>query len=274
MISSPWAWLAFLFGLVFGSFFNVCIFRLPKKRFLRPLLSSCPHCQAPVPFWLNIPIISFFVLRGKTRCCKKRLSAQYPIVELLAGIGCVFLFFKYPFIGFKGGHYVVIDDWLRRFVHAFLFASMLFVGSVIDLKHMIIPDRITIGLIVTSPIAVALHPHLKLTSSLFGVLIGGVSVYLLAWLYLGIRGREGVGMGDAKLLAGIGGWLGYEALWPTILYGSVLGSVIGLVVVACERSFNLQRALPFGPFLSLGALIHLTAPFNWIELFARMHLLF
>lgn len=244
------------------------------RSFLKPIFSACMHCGKRVPFWINLPVLSYLLLLGRTRCCKKRLSFQYPLVELCGGFFLVFLFYNFPFLSWGVSGYNLQFEELMRFTHAFTFTSFLLVGSVIDLKYMIIPDRISLTLIITSPLAVYLHPSLSFYSSLLGAFLGGASIYLIAWTYILIRKKEGIGMGDAKLLAGIGGWLGWQSLWPTLMYASVIGSVIGLLIVLVDKKFNLQKEIPFGPFLSLGATLYLLAPFSWRECVMFLHNLF
>ena len=139
------------------------------------------------------------------------------------------------------------------------------------MQHRIIPDVLSLPMIALTPLVVMLHPELSWRSGLIGVIAGGGIIYLIAWLYLLVRGREGMGMGDAKLLAAIGGWLGYQAIMPTLLVGSVLGSVVGIGAMLKSRQLNLQTELPFGPFLALGAALFLLLPFHWLETFAKVH---
>lgn len=122
---------------------------------------------------------------------------------------------------------------------------------------MIIPDVLSLGLIVLTPVVVALHPDLEWRSSLLGVVLGAGILYAVAWVYWLLRHEVGMGFGDVKLLAGIGGWLGYEALFPVILMGSVSGSVVGIGVMIWTRKFHGKTALPFGPFLAFGAVVYL-----------------
>lgn len=128
-------------------------------------------------------------------------------------------------------------------------------------------------MIALTPLVILVHPELSWTSGILGALIGAGVVYLIAWLYIIVRRREGIGMGDAKLLAAIGGWLGVEALFPTFLYGSVTGSLVGITLLLIKRSMNLQSELPFGPFLAFGATLHLLLPFHWHELVYKLHIL-
>ena len=253
----PWLVLLLLavLGLVLGSFYNVLIYRLPREIFWQYRRSHCPHCKIKIPYYLNVPIVSFVLLGGKSRCCQQRLAWHYPLVELLTALLSVGLYFYFPFLSNDG---TLDNAQLIRFVHAYLFASFLLIGSVIDLYHMIIPDEITLTLVALTPAVIYLHPELDWLSSIIGVVAGGGSLYAIAWLYWLTRRKVGMGMGDVKLLAGIGGWLGYQGVLTTLLYGSLIGTFVALVLIfAGKKGYNMQSALPFGPCLALGALLHL-----------------
>ena len=253
----PLTLMIFVFGAMFGSFFNVCILRLPEGTFLKNTRSHCPHCGAKIPVWLNIPILAWFILRGKTNCCKNKLSFQYPLVEFITAAGFVFVYWAFPFFINIGGQLQIDGSMLARFLHAVIFFSILLICSFIDLKHMIIPDVLSVGMVVTTPIWVLLHPSLTWIDAGLGVLIGGGILYAIAWLYWLLRKQAGMGMGDVKLLAGIGGWLGYQSVFPTLFYASITGSVVGIIVMFSSRKSNMRFEIPFGPFLALGALMYL-----------------
>lgn len=254
-----------------GSFFNVCIYRIPRNTFWQSNRSICPDCGAQIPAWLNIPVLSYIFLRGKSRCCSKPIAMFYPLVELFSGLLFVFLYWRFPFFANNTFPTSEIDmHQFIRFAHALVFSSLLLICSVIDMHHKIIPDVISLPMILLSPLVALLHPELTLRSSLLGVLIGGAGIYGIAWLYYIIRKREGMGMGDAKLLAAIGGWLGYQSLLPTILIGSVTGSVIGIALILKSRQANMQTEIPFGPFLAFGAAIFLLSPVHWLEVLSNL----
>jgi leader peptidase (prepilin peptidase)/N-methyltransferase len=261
-------WYALAFGALIGSFLNVCIFRIPERTFFKSQRSVCRNCGARVPAYLNVPIFSWLFLRGRTACCRSPLSVQYPLVEALTALMFAVLYWKYPFVsltqvpvlGTDGGM-APLFGWdagnLVRFGHAAVFVSLLIVCSVIDLRLMIIPDVISLPMVAATPLVIFVHPDLDWQSGLIGAAAGGLILYGIAWLYWLVRREVGMGMGDVKLLAAIGGWLGYQAIIPTILYGSLLGAVFGLTAVAVSRKLNLKSAIPFGPFLATGAIIHL-----------------
>ena len=265
-IQSALAWFWALFGLILGSFFNVCIMRIPLKSFWKSLRSQCAFCDALIPFWLNIPIISYVYLKGRSKCCQRKISVQYPIVEFMSAFLFAFIFWKYPFIVLTNGtpRFEYLD--FLRFLHAAIFSSLLLICSFIDLKHKIIPDVISLPMIAVSPLIIFFHPELDWRSSLYGVLLGGGSIYIVQWLYYLIRKKLGIGMGDAKLLAAIGGWLGYQAIFPTLFYGSILGSIFGVGAIIVTRRVSLKTQIPFGPFLAVGAFLHLFLSMKWQEI--------
>lgn len=259
LASTNWPLLLLLFviGSILGSFFNVLIYRLPRDAFWRYRRSHCPYCERQIPFYLNIPLVSFLLLRGCTACCQQKLSVQYPLVELSAALLVAGLFFYAPFINLEAGLGVDYPQ-LIRYLHATSFCCLLLVASVIDLYHMIIPDEISLTMVALTPLIVYLHPELDWQSAGIGVVLGGGVIYAIAWSYQLIRGKVGMGMGDAKLLAGMGGWLGWQAVLPTLLYASLLGTLTALILIPSgKKRYNFQSALPFGPFLALGSVIHL-----------------
>ncbi len=247
----------FVFGLIIGSFLNVCIFRIPEGTFWKSRRSCCRGCGAVIPFYLNIPVFSFIFLKGRARCCGKKLSWQYPVIELLTAFFLVVIYWHFPFYADIDGRILLDFKQLIRFLHATTFVLLLVVCAVIDIRHMIIPDVIDLPMIALTPLVVYFHPELDWKSSLVGLLVGGGSLYLIAWIYWLIRREIGLGMGDVKLLAAIGGWLGYQAIFPVIVYGSILGSLYGIGAIIVSRSVNWKSAIPFGPFLAIGAIIHL-----------------
>ena len=136
----------------------------------------------------------------------------------------------------------------------------------IDIRHLIIPDGISLGLVLSTPLVVYFLPNYTWQDALIGILLGGGSLYLVAWIYWITRKVTGMGMGDVKLLAGIGGWLGWQSIFPIILYSSVLGSFVGIVLMLVQRKKDLRFEIPFGPFLAAGALIHMFFGSNLLNL--------
>lgn len=233
---------SFLLGLSLGSFLNVCIYRIPLKKSIVHPRSSCPHCGEPIRFYDNIPLLSYLFLMGKCRQCDHRISLRYPIVELLTGILSLMLFTTYG-ISFQ-------------YLLSLLFAATLVTISFIDLDHRIIPDILSLPG-VAAGWAVSFFPWgVHWVDSLIGTVAGGGSLYLVAVLYERMTGREGMGGGDIKLLAMIGAWMGWQALPLIVLIASLTGAVIGVVLILFSGK-GYRFRIPFGPFLSLGALLYL-----------------
>ncbi|MGE0393322.1 MAG: A24 family peptidase [Vicinamibacterales bacterium] len=233
------AGLAGLLGLVVGSFLNVCIYRLPRGQSIVWPGSRCGACGRTLRWYENVPVLSWLVLRGRCRTCRAAISATYPAVE--AATGVLFL----------GGYLV-------HGLHPLLpvrltFASLLVVLFVIDLRHRILPDRITLsGIAIGLGASVALPPGPA--SAFAGAALGGGLLWAISEGYFRLRGREGLGFGDVKMLAMIGAFLGWELTLLTLFVASLAGSVAGLALIATRRG-DLQSALPFGTFLTIGALV-------------------
>ncbi len=234
--------ISIIFGALVGSFLNVCILRLPKEESIVWPGSHCPQCKKPIKFYDNIPLISYFLLRGKCRYCKGSISLQYPLVEGVTALSSLFLVMKFgPSLSF--------------FIY-FIFVAALIVITVIDLYHQIIPDVISLPGIGVGLLLSLINPYISFFNSLIGILIGGGSLFLVATLYEWFFKREGMGGGDVKLLAMIGAFLGWKAVILTILLSSLIGSIIGVTIMFLKGK-DFKYAIPFGPFLSLGAAISL-----------------
>ncbi len=232
----------FAYGAIIGSFLNVCIARLPEGRSIVRPPSHCPKCQSSIAWYDNVPILSYLLLAGRCRTCRVRISAIYPAVEVLTGALAVALFLRLgPTLAFAG---------------YFAFAAALVVITFIDLDHQIIPDVISLPGIVVGLAFSLVSPLVTPTDALLGVLVGGGTLLTVAWLYQKLRGVEGMGGGDVKLLAMIGAFLGWQSIFVTLFVGSVIGSIIGVVVMLYEGA-DTKLAIPFGPFLAGGALVYL-----------------
>jgi len=232
----------FALGAIVGSFLNVCIVRLPRGESLIRPPSHCPHCNKPITFYDNIPIISYMILRGKCRSCKNSISVQYPVVEALTGLMTVALFMKYgPTV---------------QFLLLFLFSSALLVITFIDLAHQIIPDTISIPGIPCGLGASLLIPMVSWQESLLGILVGGGLLLFIAGGYKWITGRDGMGGGDIKLLAMMGAWLGWKAIPFIILASSLIGLLIGGGSGLLLKK-SLRAKIPFGPFLAIASLLYI-----------------
>jgi leader peptidase (prepilin peptidase)/N-methyltransferase len=241
----------FILGLVLGSFYNVCIYRLPREESIAWPGSRCPHCRHPLSLLDNLPLVSFLLLKGSCRYCQTPISYQYPLVEGVTGVATVLIGWKF---GLSWG-----------FIQALFLFSALLIVSFIDLSHQIIPDWITFPGIGMGLIFSWLVGSPGLWSSLIGVLTGGGLLWLLAVGYQLLAKKEGMGGGDIKLLAMIGAFLGWPGVFVTLLLGSFLGTLAGIVLILIWKK-DRTYPVPFGPFLSLGAVIHLffgTALLNW-----------
>jgi leader peptidase (prepilin peptidase)/N-methyltransferase len=232
----------FILGTIIGSFLNVCIFRIPKGESIVSPSSYCPYCDQPIRFYDNIPIFGFLFLGGKCRRCGHPISARYFFVEFIAGIFSLTLYLKF-------------DLSLNYFVYlAFCYA--LLVITFIDLDHQIIPDVISLPGIVVGLALSPFLPHITFLESFAGVIAGGGALLSIALLYSLLTKREGMGAGDIKLLAMIGAFLGLKAVIVTVFLGSLIGSIIGITVMLKEKKDS-RYAIPFGPFLAIGAFISL-----------------
>ena len=237
-----WHIVSIIFGALVGSFLNVCIFRLPKEESIIWPGSHCPQCNKPIKFYDNIPLISYLLLQGKCRYCKKTISLQYPLVEGITALSSLCLFIKFgPSLSY---------------LFFFAFVAALIVITVIDLYYQIIPDVISLPGIGVGIIASLILPQIAFFNSLIGVLLGGGSLFIVGTLYQWIFKREGMGGGDVKLLAMIGAFLGWKAVILTILLSSLIGSITGIIIMVLKGK-DFKYAIPFGPFLSLGAVMSL-----------------
>jgi leader peptidase (prepilin peptidase)/N-methyltransferase len=239
-----WVFYALLLGLglILGSFYNVCIIRIPKEESVVWPGSRCPHCGHPLGVWDNLPLASFLLLRGTCRYCQTPISYQYPLVEGFSALGTVL-------IGRQFGL-----SW--EFLQALLLFGVLLVVSVIDLYHQIIPNVITYPGIIIGLIFSGLTGSPGWVSSAIGLLIGGGLLWALALVYEWLAHREGMGGGDIKLLAMIGAFQGWPGVLVALLAGSFIGTVVGLLLILIWKKER-THAIPFGPFLSLGALLYL-----------------
>ena len=263
--------IVFFFGASVGSFVNVVAYRLPRDISIVRPASFCPLCRHSVPFWSNVPVFGYLALRGKCLRCGGRIAARYLVTEFALGLIAVHLY-----MGFA------LPDALARFA----LCAALFAASLIDLDWRIIPDVISLpGIAVGVAAASFAMPDVGWKDSLFGLALGGGLFFAIGELYRWLRGKEGMGMGDVKLLAMIGAFLGWRGVIFTIFVGSSLGAVGGIILGLLdwqprapeieaemaaaalddsaarppgpEADFGseglLQTPVPFGPFLSVAA---------------------
>ncbi|MBI5642965.1 MAG: prepilin peptidase [Deltaproteobacteria bacterium] len=242
--------LPFIFGAVVGSFLNVCIYRIPLGISVVSPPSRCPSCGTSIPFYYNVPIFGYVILRGRCASCKTPLSVKYPLVEALTGALAALLFLKYQITP-------------ALFIY-FAFLSALVVVTFIDLKYQIIPDVISLPGVIIGLLLSYFLP-VGIIDSLIGILLGGGTLFGIAAAYLLLAKTEGMGGGDIKLLAMIGAFLGWKGVIVTLLLGSFMGAFIGMGYILFAGKGS-RFPIPFGPFLACGALVHLffgDALINW-----------
>ncbi len=232
----------FLMGLCIGSFLNVCIYRLPESKSIVHPRSMCPNCDTRIPFYDNIPLFSYLWLKGKCRRCKVKISMRYPMVELLGGLVAL-------------GTYLRFGLTIETLIY-YVFIAALLVVTFIDLDHRIIPDAITLpGIPICFAASFAL-PAITYKDALLGILIGGGSLFLVAWVYTILTKKEGMGGGDIKLLAMMGAIVGWQGVLFTIFVASLVGTLAGFAVMLQSRK-GMKLAVPFGPFLSIGSITYI-----------------
>lgn len=270
------AWVMFqvfaaIFGLLFGSFMNVCIARMPEDRSVVHPGSACPSCGTAIKPYDNVPVLAWFWLRGRCRACKADISPLYPLVEAAFGVLAVLLFRNVvKDIAFLDTAHLVAFVWYGWLAFAILAMSF------IDLRHKIIPDEFSIYMVPIGVAGAALLGHLGYVGaptwqqSVVGALVGGGLVSAIMGAYWLVRREEGMGMGDAKLLAAFGAWFGaFPGVPGVIMIGSIVGSVVGVSMAVLRRT-GLRTAFPFGPFLGLGALLWMffgtELGFRWTKL--------
>ncbi len=228
----------FVFGLCWGSFLNVVIHRLPLGESVIKPRSRCPGCRKLIPWYRNIPVLSWIALRAKCRDCGIRIPVRYPAVELLtAGL----------FLA-TAIHFPQPAAWIFQFY----FLASLVACTFIDIDHWILPDKITLPGIVVGFIGSLVIPAMGPLDSLAGILIGGGILYLVAWAYKTLAKKDGLGGGDIKFLAMIGAFLGAKGALSALVLSSFLGSFLGIFLILL-RGRKGGTAIQFGPFLALGA---------------------
>jgi leader peptidase (prepilin peptidase) / N-methyltransferase len=252
-----------LFGLIVGSFLNVCIVRLPRDQSIVSPPSQCPRCKTPIKWYDNVPLVSFIALRGKCRNCGLPISRRYPLVELLNGLLFLWAYAAFGFTGEAG--------------MAMALCSALLVITFIDLDHQIIPDVITlpgmvIGLLAAPLFMSALEPPMAFglgrflptagtyltgfLNSLVGLLLGAAPLFIIGWLWEKLRKVEAMGGGDVKFMAMVGSFLGWKGAFLTIMLGALTGSIAGVTLIALKKH-QADKVIPFGPYLAFGTLLTL-----------------
>ncbi len=263
--------LSFCLGACMGSFLNVCIYRIPREESVIAPGSHCPHCNTPIAWYHNIPLLSWVVLRARCRHCRGPISARYVIVELLTAVLFLFVWLKF------GPHNPVRPLGLApildvRLVPVYWLAVFgLLLGTFVDLEHMIIPDRVSLGGIVLglglSTLLPTMHHERSalggFEASLLGAVVGSGTLWVTAMVGKLIFKKDAMGMGDVKLLGAIGAFLGWIAVLFTVMISSLVGAIVGLSLVLSRRK-EMQSRIPYGPYLALAALVWmLWGPSMW-----------
>jgi leader peptidase (prepilin peptidase)/N-methyltransferase len=231
-----------LFGLAWGSFLNVVIYRLPAGMSLSTPPSTCPRCKKKIKFYDNIPILSYLILRGRCRFCGARIPFSYFLVEILTPVSFLLIFQQYGFSFF--------------FFTSCLFASALIVLGFIDYYHQILPDEITLPGLALALIYSPFRSDLNLTQALIGAVIGAGFLLFIYGAYYLLRKKEGLGMGDVTMMLFIGAYLGWRLTFFTLILASFVGAVVGVLLIAIRKK-DLQYSLPFGTFLAPAAFFSL-----------------
>ncbi|MGO9120170.1 MAG: prepilin peptidase [Desulfomonilaceae bacterium] len=229
-----------------GSFLNVVIVRVPLEQSIVSPGSRCPKCNQPIRFYDNIPILSFIILRGRCRDCGNYISWRYPLIEFIAGCLSLGLYYKFGFSPL----YLIF----------FAFCASMLVVFWIDLDHMIIPNTISLGGLIIGVVAsiFGIIPGITWKMSLIGVLFGALVLYIPAMIYEKIRGIEGLGGGDIKLLAMIGAFCGPYGVLFVLLVSSLLGSLAGILHILLRGGTSTSH-IPYGPFLASAAIFYVFA---------------
>ncbi len=232
----------FVAGTCVGSFLNVCIYRIPAGLSIAYPPSACPRCRQPIRFFDNIPVLSYLLLRGRCRRCEAPIALRYPLVEMMTGL-------------FAWAAFVKHGPTAATAIY-FVFIAVLIVITFIDIDHQIIPDVLSLPGIPIFFAAGLWATPITWPNALIGLGSGAGILLLVALGYRLLTGKDGMGMGDVKLLAMIGALIGWRGVVFTLFFSSVIGTLVGLLLVMREGG-SLKTKLPFGPFLALGAVAYI-----------------
>jgi len=242
--------LVFLFGICLGSFFNVCIYRIPIGKSIAYPPSACPKCDKQLSSMDLIPVIGFLINRGKCRFCKEKISFRYPLVEILAGALFVLTFLN--------------EGFSVRALFFLVFVSLLIIITFIDIDHRIIPDGLSIigGVLAVAylilPVLSSSINDIMLLDSLFGALIGSGSLILIDLIGRVFLKKEAMGMGDVKMMAWVGVFLGVKGVIAALLGAIWIGAIIGVIILVANKKRGIDDSyMPFGPFLAIGSIFSL-----------------
>jgi leader peptidase (prepilin peptidase)/N-methyltransferase len=231
-----------LFGLIWGSFLNVVIYRLPRGLSLVRPPSGCPRCGRRIRPYDNIPVISFLLLRGKCRDCGARIPFVYPAVEILTAASFLILYGSF--------------SWGLHFLTACVFTGCLIALCFIDYFHQLLPDEITLPGLVLALVYAALRPDMSLRQALVGAVSGAGFLLAVYGAYFLLRKKEGLGMGDVTMMLFVGAYLGWRGSLLTLVLASFAGALAGVFLILFRKR-DMQYALPFGSFLAPAAFVAL-----------------
>ncbi len=254
--------LAFFFGACVGSFLNVCIHRIPHGESVVHPRSHCPRCNYMIPWFRNIPLVSWVSLGGKCANCKAPISPRYFLVELLTALLFLAVWNQH------GTSIITPIYWLV--------ISGLVMGTFIDLEHMILPDRVTIGGMILGPILSAAFPILQgrdtaldgLIASAIGLAAGWGTLYAVSVFGRLAFKKEAMGFGDVKLMGAIGAFFGWPAVYFTIMVSAFVGTLVGVVLII-RKSREWQSRIPYGPYLALAVLLWMLGGHTWWQMYIR-----
>jgi len=248
------AFVVFLFGACWGSFLNVCIYRIPAELSVVKPRSRCPKCMTNLSWRDNIPIFGWLMLRGQCRYCKAPISARYPFIELLTAVLFTWVWLKFPPVADGGLDF--------RFAAYWLLVFGLILGSMVDIDEMWLPDRCTIGGMIVGPLLGLLIPAMHgtdshwigLIRSLIGLAFGFGMLWSISFFGRLMLKKDAMGFGDVKLMGALGAFLGFQSVVFIVFVSSLLGSIIGVSLIALGQK-EWQSRIPFGPYIALAALI-------------------
>ena len=232
--------LLFLTGLLLGSFFNVCIYRIPREESIVFPASHCTSCNRQLTWTELLPVFSWLALGGKCRTCKSRISIQYPLVELITGLLFFLLYWKFDING--------------TLLSSLILTSILIIATGIDLEHQIIPNGLVLIGVIAGVILTVTGMSVHWKDALIGMLVGGGTFLVVAILSVWILKKEGMGGGDVKLMGMIGLFLGWKLTALSILLSIYAGGLIGglLLLLKVKKRGD---AIPYGPFIAVGTMI-------------------
>ena len=257
----------FLFGACIGSFLNVCVYRIPRDESVVTPRSHCPHCGKLIAWYDNVPVLSYLLLRAKCRHCGERISPRYMLIELLVAVLFTLIWLLYGLLNRGGSYWMILDP---RIPVYWLAMAGLVVATFVDFEHYIIPDRISVGGVAAGLLLSALVPemhgeHSRISAfeaSVIGALAGGGLLWGVGFIGKLALKKEAMGMGDVKLLAAIGAFLGWQAVLFTVIVSSFAGSAVGISLIALGGR-KWQSRIPYGPYIALGAMLWMLWGRDW-----------